>query len=187
VSRRRFHTLALSGAVLAAACARDHPPAVDSSRTAAAALPAPVTATFTGLGGIRIGQSRGDVGAMLGDTSRAGVRRAESCDYLRSARLPAGVKLMLQRDTVVRVDVDSGAVRTVEGAGIGDAESRVLATYAGRVTVQPHKYTGPAGHYLIVDDPADSLRRIVFETDGALVTRYRVGARPAVDLVEGCG
>ncbi len=93
---------------------------------------------------------------------------------------------MVVKDTVVRVDVDTAGVLTGEGAGVGDPEERVVTLYAGRVTVQPHKYTGPEGHYLVVSIPPDTLLRIIFETDGRIVTRYRAGRRPAVDHVEGC-
>jgi len=48
--------------------------------------------------------------------------------------------------------------------------------------VEPHKYTD--GHYLVVD--VTPQRRFVFETDGSKVTRYRSGAVPVVDWVEGC-
>ena len=62
----------------------------------------------------------------------------------------------------------------------------VLAVYRGRVQVQPHKYTGPEGHYLVVTHPRDTLFLIIFETDGRHVTRFRAGRKPAVQYVEGC-
>jgi hypothetical protein len=37
-----------------------------------------------------------------------------------------------------------------------------------------------------VTDPADSMLRIIFETDSGRVVRYRAGRRPPVDYVEGC-
>ena len=93
---------------------------------------------------------------------------------------------MIVDDTVARVEVTSGDVKTAEGAGIGDAESDVVTLYQGRVEVQPHKYTGPQGHYVVVTPPGDSLHRIIFETDGQKVLRYRAGRVPAVQYVEGC-
>jgi hypothetical protein len=87
---------------------------------------------------------------------------------------------------VERVGVDSAGVLTAEGVGIGDPEVRVVELYSGRVSVQPHKYTGPTGHYVVVTSPRDSMYRIIFETDGQKVLRYRAGRRPAVDFVEGC-
>jgi hypothetical protein len=86
---------------------------------------------------------------------------------------------------VVRVEVGSGNVATVEGARIGDPEARIQQTYPGRVQVQPHKYTD--GHYLVVR-PADgdTTRLLIFETDGSRVLRFRAGQRPQVEYVEGC-
>ena len=34
--------------------------------------------------------------------------------------------------------------------------------------------------------PEDSARRLIFETDGQRVVRYRAGITPAVEYVEGC-
>jgi hypothetical protein len=39
----------------------------------------------------------------------------------------------------------------------------------------------------VVATPSDTALRLVFETEGARVTRFRVGRRPAVEYVEGCG
>lgn len=98
----------------------------------------------------------------------------------------SAVRLMVVNDTVVRVEVDSLPVATTWGDRVGDSESDVLRRHVGRVQVQPHKYTGPEGHYLIVTAPDDTLHRLVFETDGQRVTMYRAGLRPYVDWVEGC-
>jgi hypothetical protein len=105
---------------------------------------------------------------------------------MRPTTLPAGVGIMLVNDSVARIDIDSAGIQTSEGAGVGEDETRVVEIYHDRVAVTPHKYTGPAGHYLTVSPAGDTLRRIIFETDGHRVTKYRVGRRPAVEWVEGC-
>jgi hypothetical protein len=71
------------------------------------------------------------------------------------------------------------------------AASLVLFATAGRAhalaaKVEPHKYTD--GPYLVQPPAAatGSAYRIVFETDGRRVTRYRAGMRPQVEYVEGC-
>jgi hypothetical protein len=196
----------LLGASLLGACSSERAPAADSARsvadstapnavapssapassTGSAASPSSWTVSLAGLGPIRAGQSLAAVGTTLGEQFHTAGKGREACDHVHSAKLPVGVKLMVQGDTVVRVEIDSATVRTAEGARVGDTEQSVLAMYKGRVTTQPHKYTGPTGHYLVVDDPADPQHRIVFETDGARVTTYRAGNRAAVDLVEGC-
>jgi hypothetical protein len=139
-----------------------------------------------GIGSVRVGMPMEQLRTALGEQVRASYADFESCDHVRSAALPAGVLLMIVNDSVARVEIDSAGVRTAEGAQVGDTEARVLDIYRGRVSVEPHKYTGPEGHYLVVTPPGDTLHRIIFETDGRQVTRYRVGPRPAVELVEGC-
>jgi hypothetical protein len=128
----------------------------------------------------------------LGDSTVVSIAAPETCTHWTGASMPRGTRLMILRDSVAaplqvaRAEVDSAGVLTAEGVGVGDPESRVLELYSGRVVVQPHKYTGPTGHYLVVTSPRDSMYRIVFETDGQRVVRYRAGRRPAVDFVEGC-
>lgn len=145
---------------------------------------------FDGAGPLRVGMTVGEARAALGgdfqpDGQAVGmVDGPDGCQYARSARLPEGM-VMLEGARVVRVEVDSGNVATVEGARIGDSEERIQQTYPGRVEVQPHKYTD--GHYLVVR-PAevDTARQLIFETDGSRVLRFRAGQRPQVEYVEGC-
>jgi hypothetical protein len=86
---------------------------------------------------------------------------------------------------VARVEVSDSAVATTAGARIGDTEARINRLYSGRVQTTPHKYTD--GRYLTVrGSGADSVHRLVFETDGQRVTRYRGGRMPEVEWVEGC-
>jgi hypothetical protein len=126
------------------------------------------------------------LGKTLGEPLRAAYGAGSSCAYVHPAALPQDVLVMVERDTVVRVDVRAKGVRTVDSVGVGDSEASVLQRYAGRVRVTPHKYTGPTGHYLTVSAPPDSVHLIVFETDGRTVVNYRAGRRPAIELVEGC-
>lgn len=139
-----------------------------------------------GIGPVRTGTTLPQLSALLGEEVRAAYADVEVCDYVRPRALPPGVSLMVLSDTVARIDVDATGVKTVEGAAVGDSEQRVLELYKGRIHVEPHKYTGPEGHYLVVTPPGDTLHRIIFETDGKVVTRYRAGPRPAVEYVEGC-
>jgi hypothetical protein len=139
-----------------------------------------------GIGPVRTGMTLAELSSVLGEQVRAAYADFEGCDYVRASRFPGGLALMVLNDTVARVDVDGDSIRTAEGARVGDSEERILTLYKGRVEVQPHKYTGPTGHYLVVSVPGDSLHRIIFETDGTRVTEYRAGRLPAVEFVEGC-
>ena len=93
---------------------------------------------------------------------------------------------MLENGRIARIEIRNGSIPTAQGARIGDTEARINPLHAGRVTTSPHKYT-PGGHYLTVTLGSDTTRRIVFETDGKVVTNYRSGALPAVEYVERCG
>jgi len=188
--------------VALAACATKDGSLPDSGRPAAdtVASAAPVRAESTpcdraaakwvvtpqGVGPVLAGTSIAALSATLGERVRPEYAPGASCGYLRASAIPRGVFVMVDRDTIVRVDVRTGDVRTAEGAGIGDSEADVLKRYEGRVRVAPGKYTGPDGHDLTVTAPPDTLHRIVFETVGEKVVRYRAGRRAAVDLVEGC-
>jgi hypothetical protein len=111
----------------------------------------------------------------------------KDCAYIPDDRLPHGVSVMVENGMVARVEIDSGAIATAEGARIGDTEDAIRQLYRGHVVVTPHKYTD--GHYFTVKPSAavDSAYRIVFETDGRRVMQYLAGRVPAVDYVEGCG
>jgi hypothetical protein len=138
------------------------------------------------VGSVRFGITLAQLNAELRDSLRPTYAISDQCDFVHPAAFPAGLRLMVERDTIVRVDVDSAGVQTSEGVAVGDTEADALTRYAGRVEVQPHKYTGPQGHYLIVRSPADTAHRLIFETDGRRIERYRAGRRPAVEYVEGC-
>ena len=140
----------------------------------------------SGAGRVRTGVTLAQLSATLGEPLKAGYRDNETCDYVKPSSVPAGVSLMVISDTVARIDVTKPGIRTVEGASVGDTEAEVLGLYKGLIHVEPHKYTGPEGHYLIVTPPSDTLHRIIFETDGKVVTLYRAGRLPAVGYIEGC-
>lgn len=164
---------------------RDSAGAVGTGTPASPAL----VVTEHGLGPLRVGTTVRDAMAALGDALAlpAGADTSE-CSYLSWRGGPPGVRVMAARGRVARVEVEEGSdVPTEAGARIGDSEARIDSLYAGRVTVSPHKYT--SGRYLTIRPaaPADSAYRIVFETDGRRVVRYRAGVRPPVEWVEGCG
>ncbi|HJU69449.1 MAG TPA: hypothetical protein VJ650_14505 [Gemmatimonadaceae bacterium] len=137
-----------------------------------------------GIGPLRVGVPLTDASRTLGETLR--VTQA-GCDHVNPTRMPDGILLMVIDDTVARVEIDSAGIRTTEGAQVGDSESRVLELYGARARIEPHKYTYPDGHYVVVTPPGDTLHRIIFETLKGRVTTYRAGRVPAVQLVEGCG
>lgn len=184
-------------AALVAACSR---PDGEEAGTAPSAPPvdsapaaAPVDTAWRlsegGIGPVRVGMTADEARAALGgefelDEPLNGGPGA--CRYATSSAAPAGVAFMLEGLRIVRVEVDEPGPETTLGIRIGDSRSRVEQLY-GNIRTEPHEYT--AGQYLIamVRAPADTLHRIVFETDSAgVVTRFRGGVYPPVGYVEGC-
>jgi hypothetical protein len=140
--------------------------------------------TPEGAGPARIGMSMTELLPHLGSgTDTAGID--EYCDYVAIPAAPDSIGFMVVERRLARIDVYSGETATEAGARVGDTEERIETLYPG-VRRIPHKYTG--GFYLVVlpDAPADTLSRVVFETDGQIVTRYRAGIWPPVEYVEGC-
>jgi hypothetical protein len=161
-------------------------PAANQDSSAGDRAAARWVVTPQGIGPVVAGMSLEALGKTLGEPLTVSYGAGSACAYVRPRALPADVLVMVERDTVVRVDVRTRGVHTAEGVGVGDAETRVVAIYEGRVRTTPHKYTGPAGHYLTVSARPDTVHLMVFETDGRVVTNYRAGSRAAVELVEGC-
>jgi hypothetical protein len=141
----------------------------------------PAVLSPEGFGVVHIGMTVAGAGRALGESLSAS--GDPECSWIDPAGLPVGVSLMVVQDTVVRIDVTEGDAQAAEGIRIGAGAAAVEAAYPGRVETQPHKYTD--GRYLIVA-AGDTLNRLVFETDGAAVTRFRAGRLPYVQWVEGC-
>ena len=139
--------------------------------------------TPAGIGKIKAGMTLQEVNVATNNEIDIPAKLDE-CAYIRPKNAPKGVALMVEKGTVSRVDITQGTVATAKGARIGDSEDRIKSLYANQVKVMPHKYTD--GHYLVVTPAGGGENRIVFETDGKKVLRYRSGREPAVEYVEGC-
>jgi hypothetical protein len=176
--------------VAALACGREapgRPGAADSTAPAPPEAEAePWTIRLDGVGPVRFGMALAAAQVALGDSLIVAPPGCE-CGFTVPRGAPAGVRFMVEQGKVVRVDVDSSGVRTAAGVEVAMAEADVRSRYPVGLRVQPHKYD-PKGRYLVVQgtEPADSARRLIFETDGQRVVRYRAGITPAVEYVEGC-
>ncbi len=182
----RTKHVALVALVALVACDSRPSRGADTAAEPPADTPVSWTVDAQGIGRVRTGISVAQLGEALGAEVKPVYDFNPSCTHVTPPGLPGGVRLMIVDDTVARVEVDSAGILTAEGAGVGDTESSVILLYQGRVEVQPHKYTGPTGHYLVVTPPDDTLHRLIFETDGERILRYRAGRIPAVQFVEGC-
>ena len=91
---------------------------------------------------------------------------------------------MMSGTRIVRIDISSNEYATDNGAKIGDSEARIKSLYKGRYKVSLHKYV-EGGHYIEIK-MAGGKYELLFETDGKLVTNFRVGKLEQVGYVEGC-
>jgi hypothetical protein len=154
--------------------------------------------TINSIGPVKIGMNLPEAAAAANTRLSVGYAGSDSCYSLQTEGELKGVSFMVTKDDVksrlqyitsdviARVDVDNPKITTVSGAKIGDTEARIKSLYPGQIKVTPHTYI--KGHYLtfIPKNKAEQNYRIVFETDGQRVIRYRAGKLPEVEYVEGC-
>jgi hypothetical protein len=153
----------------------------------------PFTVSKNGFGPVKLGMTAGEAEKLLGvHLEKDTYNESEECRYFTPARGYRGLSFMTSLDKIVRVDIDGSddpkepvRIATEEGAKTGDTEARVLALYRGRIKVSPHFYGGLPWHYFRVYDDAGKVR-LIFETDGKVITSYRAGHEPEVEYVEGC-
>jgi len=150
-------------------------PQPEPAPAAPAAQPSEWVVSDAGVGPIAIGMRAGDLQGVVEPLGTLG-----ECVYAKPLERPE-LLVMLVNGVVARVDVIGPSIATAAGAHVGDSEARIAELYPAART-EPHKYT--EGKYLVIDAAAG--RRLVFETDGMKVTRYRSGSVPQVDWVEGC-
>ncbi len=146
--------------------------------------------TTGGLGPVRIGMSVAEATKAAGRvilTPTAGATAASpDCAFAVVDGLP-GVAFMVNNGVIRRVDIDEGTISTSSGAHIGSTEQEIKDLFPGIITVSDHAYV-EGGHYLTLTPTAENLKddRVVFETDGQVVTSYRAGKVPEVGYIEGC-
>ena len=145
-----------------------------------------MTVTEYGIGPVRAGMTVAQAAQAMGGGIAPPRGGSSGCGYAVLTKAPPGLAMMVENGKIARVEVRSGRTPTSLGARIGDSESRIKSLYGSRVASTPHKYV-QGGHYLTVTPADGSSNRIVFETDGKVVTEFRSGGQPAVEYVERCG
>ncbi|MEH2332239.1 hypothetical protein [Nostoc sp.] len=142
---------------------------------------------INGIGTVQVGMTVPQA-AKAADTKLVGDSPNNNCYYVKPQNEPKNLSFMVTKGRISRVDVrENNQITTLKGAKIGDTEAQIKSLYPGQIQVTPHKYV-QNGHYLtfIPKDRADRNYRVVFETDGKLVTEFRAGKLPEVEYVEGC-
>lgn len=194
--------LLLTSAVFAlAACGAENgapPEAAPQPTPPSAATSTTPHLTAEGWGPLRIGMTRAEVVAALGDDANpeaVGGPDPASCDEFRPERAPEAMLVMIERDRLTGISlIRPSDVTTDRGYGVGDPGDGIAAAYGADAAREPHKYEpAPAGYITVwsrgggagyIEDP--NARGLVFEVgqDGA-VKAIRAGG-PSIQYVEGC-
>ncbi|WP_419923906.1 hypothetical protein [Candidatus Poriferisocius sp.] len=108
------------------------------------------------------------------------------CYLLAPANGPSGVVVTIYNSSVERVDITNAAIATRSGANVGSTEAQLHELFGARLVVSPYADgSGNSIQYVPVDE-SDVDYRVIFETDGAVVTSMRAGRLPAVAPTEPC-
>jgi len=110
-----------------------------------------------------------------------------SCYAVKPAQGAAGVSFLISDGRVESVTIGAPPIATKSGAKVGSTEAQIKDLYPGQIEVQP-RLDGQPGNQLVFTpkDAADAKFRLVFFTDGSIVTSYRAGRVPQVLAATGC-
>ena len=99
---------------------------------------------------------------------------------------PTGLTFWIVDSTVERVDVDTPAITTRSGFGLGDTEEQIFAKWPDRIRAEP--MADGSGNLLVYvpEDVSDRQFRVIFQTDGKQVIRFWSGRLPWAGWLHGC-
>jgi hypothetical protein len=138
-----------------------------------------------GIGPVKVGMNLAQLNTILHEKFAVPESKDEqACFYVDAAARPH-VSFMIVNGHLARIDVYGTGVPTTNGIQVGDPEERAKQVYGSRLTVKPHAYTGPEGHYLTIRS-ADGHYGIRFETDNGKITIFYAGRFDAIQYIEGC-
>jgi hypothetical protein len=170
----------------------------ETTTTTAARLSEDSKLAFEGIGPLKVGMTLAEASAAAGQAVDVDPNYVlDNCAYAAASGGPKGLSFMVLRDAgsdpwrIVRFDVDDESrITTLSGIGIGATEAEVKSTYGapgrtGKISIANHEYV-EGGHYITYDDDGPAGLRMLFETDGQKVTRFRSGRQGPVGYVEGC-
>jgi hypothetical protein len=186
--------LCIALTALVAACQQSPPPESGDDLTQDPTQdPMPTWLTSDGWGELRIGMSRQEVVATLGEDANptaVGGPDPEQCDQFRPERAPDGMLVMIEDGRLTRISVSAGAgVETKGGIAVGDSASAIRSQFASNVVSTPHKYWPAPAEYLTVwaiGPPGPDPKGVVYEVDeeGRVVHIHAGGS--SIQYVEGC-
>ena len=187
-----------STATTAAAPTTTSAPASTTTTTVEQELSEASRLRLDGIGPVKIGMTLEEASAAVGRNVMVKENslladEESTCGFAEVEGGPDGLSFMVLRDNpggewrIYRTDVyDTMRIATGGGIRIGATEDEVKQVYGDQLKTEPHEYTGPEGHYLVLDVDGVGGYMLLFETDGTKVLRFRSGNDEAVRAPEGC-
>ena len=147
------------------------------------------TLSELGIGPLRIGMTAAEADSALGGGfADSDIGNPPICSEAVLTGAPPGFGVELENGKVAAIAVEGGSIATSAGVHIGDPEAKIRTSYPGsRLDVAGDPDTD-TGRVITVTPGADtaSRYRVIFETDGKVVTSFRAGVLPVVASSEGC-
>ncbi|MGV9007036.1 MAG: hypothetical protein ACOH1H_09905 [Brevundimonas sp.] len=169
-------------------------PAPKSPPIPAAPAPTANRLTAEGFGPLRIGMTRAEVVAAMGEDANpdaVGGPDPATCDMFRPTRAPDGLLVMIENGVLTSIHLGRNTVvDTDRGLRIGDTAAAVKLAYGSAARISPHKYVDAPAEYITVwttaDDSGPAARGLRYEigADGR-VQGIAVGGS-SIEYVEGC-
>lgn len=138
--------------------------------------------THNSFGNIKVGMTVAQASQALGTELVAPDGKGE-CYYVQPKQGFRGVGFMVISGKIARIDIASKEYATDKGAKIGDTEEKIKSLYKG-ISVFPNTYDEKQNDMKVFS--ADENYLIIFETNGKVVTGFRVGQAEEVGWIEGC-
>lgn len=149
-----------------------------------------MTLSEHGIGPLRIGMTAAEAAAALGGGfADSDIGNPPTCTQAVLTGAPPGFGVELENGKVAAIFVEGGSIGTASGVRIGDPVAKIRPLYPGSHVVRyEDRDSGPPAYDLSVTPGTDSTSpyRIVFRTDGKLVTGFIAGVIPVVEFSEGC-
>ena len=133
--------------------------------------------------GMTVSRAQSELGAVF---VRVDESESSNCHRVRPEGGPTGVELTVSAGTIERVDLTTDLIKTRSGAGVGSTEDELATLFGDRLTTAARTGGGNTVTFTPVDE-SDKQFRVIFETDGTVVTSYRSGRLPVIEPLVPCG
>ena len=101
-------------------------------------------------------------------------------------RGPDGITFWIIENTVERVDVENELIRTRSGVGIGDTELLINELFGEKIETRVLPNSSEKLLIYVPSDSSDKDFRVVFKSNGRVITKLWSGRLPWVEMTEIC-